>query len=190
VEFTRGSALTTFVGYGPATAATRRGKEAVPAQPREGAKSAGEPLIPALPRWSTRDWGRRRRYATVLRAARGSTSWPAHAEATLRLLRWDARPHRSKREMEGVALEACESERKRRQEEHEREGVALTRSPACTCFTWGPRSFCVPCLHYVSCCSVSHAGSVSHIALFRYVLTRFPAPIACAPSTPMHMHAG
>jgi hypothetical protein len=106
VEFTGGSGPAMLVGSGPATlvggglaaVAARRGKEVAPARLGEGARSAGELLVPALPRWSAHDWGCQRHCAAVSRAARASVLWLARAEATLRPPHRDARPHRSERD--------------------------------------------------------------------------------------------
>jgi hypothetical protein len=59
----------------------------------EGGRSAGEPLVSALLRWSARDRSCRCRCAAVLRAARASSLWPTHVEAVVPPCQ-DARPHR------------------------------------------------------------------------------------------------
>jgi hypothetical protein len=56
VEFTGGSDSVTLVGGGPVATIVRRGKEVALARLGEGVRSAGEPLVPALPCWSARDW--------------------------------------------------------------------------------------------------------------------------------------
>jgi hypothetical protein len=56
MEFTGGSGSATLVGDRPVATAVRRGKELTPTRLGEGARSAGEPLVPALPCWSARDW--------------------------------------------------------------------------------------------------------------------------------------
>jgi hypothetical protein len=62
-------------------------------------------VMPALPCWSAHDQGHRRRCAIVLRAARASSSWSTHAEATVPPCR-DARSHQRERGREGVAVVA------------------------------------------------------------------------------------
>jgi hypothetical protein len=79
-------------GSSPAAAAVWRGKEAAPARLEEGARSAGEPLVPALPHWFAHDRGHRCRCAAMSRAAWAFLSLPAHAEAAAPACQ-DARPH-------------------------------------------------------------------------------------------------
>ena len=67
----RGSGLAALVGGGPAAVAARRGEDVL-ARLGEGARSAEEPLVPALPRWSARDQGYRRCCAAMSRAAQAS----------------------------------------------------------------------------------------------------------------------
>jgi hypothetical protein len=62
VEFTGGSGQAVLVGSGPAVlvyggpaATAARHSKAAPVRLGEGARSAGEPLVPGLPLWSTRD---------------------------------------------------------------------------------------------------------------------------------------
>jgi hypothetical protein len=71
VEFTGGSGLMALVGSGPASGAARRDKEATPARLGEGARSAVEPLVSGLPRWSAHNWGRQRHCAAVSKGRSG-----------------------------------------------------------------------------------------------------------------------